>query len=249
VNVEAYSERLHLWARASGFVVEQYGRIGDIELPVLLREAGADPAPSVYLSAGVHGDEPAGPMAVLELLKRKLLPTSAGLTVFPLVNPEGLIRGTRGNAEGIDLNRDYGFANRAMETRAQLEWIGDQRFDLVICLHEDSDGEGFYVYAHDEEGHAVEYATLALEAARPYTGIDPREEIDDMPARNGHMRPPPEVVDRNRADLPEALRLFFHHGPRLTITTETPSGFAITDRVEAQCAAVTAILDRFLAGD
>jgi predicted deacylase len=247
VNVEAYSERLHACARASGFVVEKYGRIGDFDLPVLVREGDVDPAPSVYLSAGVHGDEPAGPIAVLELLKRKLLPGSARLTVFPLVNPEGLVRRTRTNAEGIDLNRDYGFENRSVETRAQLDWIGDQRFNLVLCLHEDSDGEGFYVYTHDEQGHAVEYATLALEAARPYTGIDPREEIDDMPARNGQMRPPPEVVDRNRTDLPEALRLFFHHGPRLTITTETPSGFAITNRVEAQCAAVSAILDRFLA--
>jgi hypothetical protein len=182
-------------------------------------------------------------MALLDMLRRKAFPEPLNLTLFPLINPTGLAAGTRENADGIDLNRDYGFEPASLETRSQVKWIGDQIFDLVICLHEDDDGEGFYIYSHVDEDSPHDYAELALEAARPWTGIDPRECIDDMPASNGRMMP---VIDKNREDLPEALRLHFHHGSRFTFTTETPSRQPIEKRIRAQCAVMEAILGTFL---
>ena len=99
MNTTAFSDRLEAAARKAGFTVSPYGKIGDIRLPVLTRHY-ADGAPEVYISTGVHGDEPAGPMAVLELLQRKSLPETINLTLFPLVNPRGLEAGTRENADG-----------------------------------------------------------------------------------------------------------------------------------------------------
>lgn len=245
VNTDAYNERLLAAARLAGFRAEIYGTVGKTALPVLVRASGGTGAPKIYLSAGVHGNEPAGPMALLELLRRRAFPEGLNYVLFPLVNPIGLTAGTRENGDGIDLNRDYGFAARSAETRAQLAWIGKKCFDLVICLHEDDDGEGFYLYAHFEEPAPHDYPALALEAAEPWTGIDPREEIDDMPARAGLMSPPESVLTRERTDLPEALRLHFHHGARFTFTTETPSRLNLTNRIGAQCAVVSAILNTF----
>ncbi|MEX0331068.1 MAG: M14 family metallocarboxypeptidase [Puniceicoccaceae bacterium] len=245
MNIEAYIDRLEAAAGRCGFTLSFYGQIGESGLPVLERQSAED-APQVYISTGVHGDEPAGPMALLELLRRKAFPDSANYTFFPMVNPTGLAAGTRENADGVDLNRDYGLTPVAEETRNQLEWIGQRQFDLCLCLHEDYDGEGFYVYAHEEATDPNDYAGIAIEAAAPHTGIDPREEIDEMPAKDGRMFPPMDVMDKSRQDLPEALRLLFHHGAKASVTTETPSCQPITQRIEAQCAVVQAILKAYL---
>lgn len=246
MHIENYSERITEAALRAGFRQTAYGRQGTVDLAVLERSAQDETAPAIYISAGVHGNEPAPPMAVLELLRRDALPRDAHYTIFPLINPDGLCAGTRENATGIDLNRDYGLQPLAPETRAQLDWIGQRQFHLALCLHEDDDGEGFYLYSHNVDPDAPDYPGIAIEAARPFCGVDGRSLIDDMPARDGRMFPPESILDRNRADLPEALRLFFHHGTQVTITTETPSRMAITSRIAAQCAAVLAILEAFL---
>jgi hypothetical protein len=245
MRIEAFSDRLKDAAIRAGFGISYYGQVGKYGLPVLERHA-AGSAPSIYIAAGVHGNEPAPPLAVLDLLRRDTLPHGANYTIFPLVNPAGLAAGTRENADGIDLNRDYGLAPRAYETKAQLDWIGQRQFDLTLCLHEDDEGQGFYVYSHDRDGKAADYSTIATEAAAPITGIDSRREIDGMPARNGRMFPPEDVMDQGRSDQPEALRLFFHHGARLTMTTETPSTQPVTKRIAAQCAVVEAVVKAYL---
>lgn len=244
MNVEVYLERLKEAARRAGFSLSTYGSIGEFTLPVLEREGSPD-APSVYISSGVHGNEPAGPMAVLDMLRRNAFPQAAHLTLFPVVNPEGLVAGTRENASGIDLNRDYSSAPKSYETRSQLEWIGERKFDLTICLHEDDDGEGFYIYAHVDADTKLDYEGIALAAAEPWTGIDPREVIDEMAADNGRMRPPADILKYFQDDLPEALRLHHHQGSRYTFTTETPSRFPIEKRIRAQCAVLESILEAY----
>jgi hypothetical protein len=245
MDTTAFTERLKDAARRAGFTYATYGEIGEVSLPVLTRKH-ADNAPEIYISTGVHGDEPAGPMAVLEMLRQKTLAPNANFTLFPLINPQGLEAGTRENVAGIDLNRDYGSEPVAYETRSQLEWIGECQYDVTLCLHEDYDGEGFYVYAHSLDKAGPDYGDLAIEAARPFTGVDGRTEIDEMPAKNGRMFPPIDVVDRNRKDLPEALRLLFSHGAKVSVTTETPSCQPITNRIQAQSAVVQTVISQFL---
>ena len=65
------------------------------------------PRPRIYLSAGIHGDEPAPPLALLALIESGALDKRAVWFLCPILNPDGLARGTRENAEGVDLNRDY----------------------------------------------------------------------------------------------------------------------------------------------
>lgn len=245
MNTTAFIDRLKEAAQRAGFTYATYGEIGEISLPVFTRHH-ADDAPEIYISSGVHGDEPAGPMAVLELLRKNALPTDANLTLFPMVNPNGLEAGTRENADGVDLNRDYGTEPVAYETRSQLEWIGSQNYHVTLCLHEDYDGEGFYVYAHSVDHDGPDFAQIAIDAATPFTGVDGRTEIDEMPARDGKMFPPIDIIDPNRPDLPEALRLLFRHNAQVSVTTETPSCQPITSRIQAQCAVVMAVIGEYL---
>jgi protein MpaA len=61
--------------------------------------------PRVLVVGCIHGDECAG-TAVVAALRR--LPTSDDLWLVPTLNPDGEVRGTRQNAHGVDLNRNFG---------------------------------------------------------------------------------------------------------------------------------------------
>ena len=85
-------------------------------LPHLLAETDAGPlvawerpgdGPRVYLSSGIHGDEPAGPLVLLDLMSGGFFTPDKHWLVCPALNPTGLAAGLRENAAGIDLNRDY----------------------------------------------------------------------------------------------------------------------------------------------
>jgi murein peptide amidase A len=66
-----------------------------------------DPSAPVTLVVGViHGTEPAG-LAVVSQLRHMRLPKGIHLWLVPTINPDGLAAGTRQNAHGVDLNRNW----------------------------------------------------------------------------------------------------------------------------------------------
>jgi len=64
----------------------------------------ARPTSRIYISAGIHGDEPAGPLAVRQLLQENAWPADVNLWLLPCLNPTGFRLHRRENAEGLDLN-------------------------------------------------------------------------------------------------------------------------------------------------
>jgi len=75
--------------------------------PVLLTRVGdADAARRVLVVGAVHGNEPAG-RAVVRELRRGAAPAGAQLWLIHDLNPDGAAAGTRQNARGVDLNRNF----------------------------------------------------------------------------------------------------------------------------------------------
>jgi len=202
---------------------------------------GADPgrvaARRVYLSAGIHGDEPAGPLAVRELFVRRCWPAALELCVCPCLNPTGMALNRRENAAGADLNRDYR-DRRTPEVRAHTAWLERQpAFDVVICLHEDWEAQGFYLYElnPDERPSAAEQVVAAVAEVCP---VDNSPVIDGRPARGGIIRPKVDLA--GRPDWPEAFYLQAHK-TRHGYTLEAPSDFPLAMRVAALMRAVGVI--------
>ncbi len=204
--------------------------------------AGQAEAGVLYVSAGIHGDEPAGPLALLELLREDEWPEKLTLVMFPLLNPEGYAVGSRTNRFGIDLNRDYR-ARAAVETQRHLACLDKLgRFATAVCLHEDWESAGVYLYEVLADG----LESWAGEVLAITDGYLPREratEIDGHPARDGVISYAAEEVSRqDRVDWPEAFWLTAKHTGRC-YTVETPSGAPLTQRVAAHQAAVRAICE------
>ncbi|MBX3746850.1 MAG: M14 family metallocarboxypeptidase [Verrucomicrobiae bacterium] len=213
------------------------------ELPVLTRaprHAGLC-APRLYFSAGIHGDEPAGPLAVLELLRQAIFPEDAWGWCCPCLNPTGLALNTRESAAGIDLNRDYREAH-APEVRAHIEWLRRQPlFDLALCLHEDWEAAGFYVYEVNS-ANQPSLAPAMVEAVRPVCPIDLSPVIDGRDAHQGIIRP--TLDPAMRPEWPEAFYLL-QNKTRLSYTLEAPSDYPLDTRVAALVAGVRAAFDTF----
>lgn len=207
--------------------------------PIMAWERPGMGAP-IYLSAGIHGDEPAGPLAALALLDCGVLPINRHCIVCPALNPGGLAAASRTNRLGLDLNRDY-FLRSSPEAAAHSRWIESRPVPcLFISLHEDWETNGFYFYeinlGEDNETRARDL----LEAVSPYFPPEPGPEID------GHdVRAPGWIFHQAEADLPdswpEAIWLA-KRGCPLSFTFETPSGAELTARVSAHVAGVRLLL-------
>jgi predicted deacylase len=213
-------------ARAAQFRVDQFGEAGGYPLLALTKRTPG-PRPRIYLSAGIHGDEPAPPHALLELIEAGAFDSRAVWFVCPMLNPVGLAGGTRANGDGIDLNRDYKDSKSA-EIRAHIDWLRRQpNFDLTICIHEDYESTGFYLYEQNPDGRPSLADTLVAAAAR-HCPIDMSPMIDEREAHGGIIRPVGDPLEREK--WPESIYLRANH-TRLAYTVETPSSLPLAQRV------------------
>jgi protein MpaA len=64
----------------------------------------AGPGPRILVVGCIHGNEPAG-IAIVRALERTH--PKADLWLVSVLNPDGLAAGTRQNAHGVDLNRNF----------------------------------------------------------------------------------------------------------------------------------------------
>jgi len=81
--------------------------------------------PRTLLVVGcIHGDEPAG-MAITSALVRAGAPPETEIVVVPTVNPDAcLVRHTRQNAHGVDLNRNFPSNWARIGRRGSYQWSG-----------------------------------------------------------------------------------------------------------------------------
>ena len=202
------------------------------------RRPGARATRRVYISAGIHGDEPAGPLAALELIRQNKWPDDIDVCLLPCLNPSGFVLNKRENSEGMDLNRDYRHL-KSEEVRAHVAWIDRQPdFDVTLCLHEDWESNGFYLYELNPD-QRTSYAHGMIEAVSAVCPIDLAQEIEGRPAQGGIINP--SIDPNSRPEWPEAFYLL-HNKTRLSYTLESPSDFPLPTRVAALVAATRAVL-------
>lgn len=242
-DVQSYMEKVDRLMLGAGAVSEVYGEVDGFELVGydLLREG----YPVVYISTGMHGDEPAGPESLLSLLEGGLLDRRLSFHLCPMLNPTGCAAGTRENAQGLDMNRDY-FHKQSSEVRGHVGWLERRDPELFISLHEDWESEGFYYYEINlGEDNPARYEYLAEEI----TGFMPLEEgqvIDEHEVRRRGWIYHDAESDEMEC-WPEAIYMA-KKGCALSFTLESPSALEMSKRVGVQLVAVWGVLDYIYGG-
>ena len=221
--------------------MQPFAGAGGFEL-YYMTPAKQRPGPVLYLSAGIHGDEPGATEGLIAWAEgsRDFL-RGYQTMIFPCLNPWGLCHNNRLDSRGRDLNRCY-HENRVPQVAAHKKLLRGRRFHLAVALHEDYDAPGMYVYEIPNSKPYLAESILAL--GSHHVPVDPRKRIEGRPARSG--------VERKtiRPDLlpghPEAFFLHFYCADR-TLTVETPSEFCLDQRVAAHGAGLQAVESAFLA--
>lgn len=202
--------------------------------------------PLVYLSAGIHGDEPAGPLALLELMREGAFVDDLSWAVVPMLNPDGLNAGIRENATGVDLNRDY-LLQETVEVRGHVGWLESMPVpDVFVSLHEDWEPGGFYLY---EIRHGEEQSEVTLGVLEEARGVFP---LESGPRIDGHeVREAGWIfhgVDPDEPEgWPEAIFLS-HRGCPLSYTLETPSRAPLEERVMCHRNVINRLISSLLQG-
>lgn len=193
---------------------------------------------TLYLSAGIHGDEPAGPLAIATLLAENVWPDTVDIWLCPCLNPSGLQLNTRENALGVDLNRDYRHL-LAPEVEAHIGWLRNQPdFDVTICLHEDWEANGFYLYEVNPD-RRPSFAKQIVQSVDPLCPIETAATVDGWELKEGIIRP--DIDPLQREQWPEALFLIMNK-TRLAYTLEAASDFAMQTRVQVLVSGVRTVL-------
>ena len=242
IDIRAVLREVETAAQTHGWTSETFGQQGEFNLLALhrapLSTINHQPSTRIYLSTGIHGDEPAGPLAGLRLLQENKWPAHAELWFCPCLNPAGFVLNRRENPDGKDLNRDYRHLETA-EVRAHITWLERQpQFDAYLCLHEDWEAHGFYLYEQNPDGKPSLAETI-IAFVQKVCPIDPSEVIEERSAKNGIIRP--NLDPRTRPEWAEAFYLIMHKS-RLGCTLEAPSDFPLSTRVNALVAGANAAL-------
>lgn len=119
---------------------------------IVARRQGPATAPKVLLLVGqMHGSEPAG-RAVVGQVRLLAPPRDVQVWTISTMNPDGSVRGTRQNARGVDLNRNFPqgwlrtYTSRVYypgpaplsepESQTMVRFLDNLRPDLIVSLHQ-----------------------------------------------------------------------------------------------------------------
>ena len=121
--------------------------------PIVAVQIQDSPHRPVIAVGSIHGDESMGLKVVERLRNSPDIPEGLNLWVIPTVNPDGLAASTRGNARGVDLNRNFATndwrivgqgsekysgatAASEVETQAVQQFVLEQQPLLVVWWHQ-----------------------------------------------------------------------------------------------------------------
>jgi murein peptide amidase A len=236
-------ERWRAVARKTGISFRRIVRADGFDVFALITPALRG-AGGIYISAGIHGDEAASTEGLItwaEAQGKRL--AKLPLLLLPCLNPWGLVANRRSDASNIDLNRSFHLEDIPLIS-AVKQLVAPYQFSASLMLHEDYDGEGVYLY----EVQRVQpyWGEALLHAAGAHLPIDPRLRIEGRRVIKGIHRRRLDHRRFARIGYPEAIWLHQEHSAR-TFTVETPSEFAIEQRVAAQVAMLEETVRRAVA--
>lgn len=153
--------------------------------PIRMRRLGNGPRKVIWIG-GIHGDEPEGKVATEQLPQAFTdagLVSSVTLLLIEDLNPDGRAADTRGNANGVDLNRNFpaddfdssnpdfgGSPLSQPEALALHDLVVAQRPALVLVAH-GWRGESFINFDGPADVIASSFAKLSGMTYKPSTAL------------------------------------------------------------------------------
>lgn len=195
--------------------------------------------PTVFISAGIHGDEPAGIHAVIRFLNNDLhrYVDRFNFVVFPCLNPTGFDAGMHNTASGMNINDHFGKQSDDVVVRAIETKIKSFAPSVVLSfdLHEDNSGDQLGCYVYEMISKTTDHiAHRVLEVLAP-TDICQQPEIYGETNTNGVIE---QNVDESQTALGGLHGYLKAHGAQHVMVIETPSAWPLEKRIQTQLAMI-----------
>ncbi len=231
-----YIRRLKRICLFRGIPLEEIGKVGR-KRKFPLYKIILNPAAkiTVCFSAGIHGEEISGPLAVLKFLKKYKWSSfnNVRIIIFPVVNPTGFNSRKRLNYRGINLNQSFFSRPIPKEDRIVYDEIKKENIFFFHSLHEDSDEESTYLYCFEKKPEKIyrKITYLQKKFFKLKKGIDD----DGTPIINGQLI--------NKFDKSFESKLFQRRKTKYAVCTETPMKKILKKRIALNIRIMNLILD------
>jgi predicted deacylase len=221
--------------------------------------------PRIILSAGIHGEEPAGVYALLEFINREIFNYLEyfSFLILPCINPYGFVRGVRFGSDVSDLNRSFDNAPGPAEAAAVKDLL--RRFPgpyrLAFDFHETDTympkganpsveiiPAGVYMYETTRNGRPVLGPKILRGLRNSGYHVSQRAMVYGAECRNGLIyTPSPDKPDYPA--LPEFngtldWYLFKNSHTDHFLATETPTAWPLKQRIAVQKKALIQALNQ-----
>jgi protein MpaA len=230
---------------ARGWRLKQAGEVWGYPFFCLERRVSRA-APTVLLSGGMHGEEPAGVEGVLRWLERDAWARwPVNWLVLPCINPYGWERNRRSNAQRRDINRQFRDTTGCPEAELIKRLVAGRRFLFSMEFHEDVDASGYYLYELRRQPPFIGEKVLAAVAALVPPSREPVIDGHEATAAGLIRRDASHQALRRRRRWPMAYYLFMHCTDHV-LGSETPVHPPLPLRATAHNAALRAALAALL---
>jgi predicted deacylase len=208
----------------------------------LLTNRRTDAPRKLLIASGFHGEESAGPWAVLRVLETadSSLFARADISFIPLVNVSGFSTGTRFNTAGENPNRGFRAELDAVPPSAEGRLLLAQSAriaalgrDGVLACHEDIDVAGGYVYAYERTEAPGRLGVALRDANAQFFACHPDGVVDGCTVRDG-------IVFNHYDSSFESWAMTA--GATFAACTETPGLQPIEARIRAHAAMIEAFV-------
>lgn len=226
--------------------VRRVGEVWGCPFFAVHRTVSPPNAPTVLLTGGMHGEEPAGVEGVLRWLEGGAWSKwRVNWFVLPCINPYGWERNQRRNAQRYDINRQFRDASDSPEAKLIKRLVRGKRFLFSMEFHEDVGASGYYLYELRREPPFV--GEKILRAVRQVVGLNRDPVIDGNRATGRGLirRDASELAFERRQRWPMAFHLFLHCTGHV-LGSETAVHVSLERRAQAHNAALSAALNAVL---
>jgi hypothetical protein len=222
------------------FTLFTIGRIDSLDVYGVVINPKA--SKTICYTAGIHGNEIAGPFAVLNFLDEVIVPRNTKVLAIPLLNPHGFVQGTR-LAGRVNLNRQFNKSDPPKREAGFLQKVMEQHsVQFLHSIHEDCGADGFYLYYQSQK--IKQKCKKILEVAKEHIKIDTRSVIyGDKVESPGLI-----FVDEKSAKIAKNAKSFegwmFERGTDY-ICTEGPMNISAKKRVRCIATVMRFVIENF----
>ena len=227
-----YLEKLGFACRKAGARPEKIGLVNRMPVyKITLNPAGPV---TVAFSAGIHGDEIAGPWAILDFLKQYDRRDYPGIRIvlFPVASPTAFDKEKRYNYLDKELNLSFLGKRPPRECRILQKAMKREKPFFFHALHEDMRSNSFYLFNFERKKEKI-YRDLVRLAARFMPVNRSRRIIRDR-ATNGI------IINREDGSFEHWI---YRRGAPYSMCTETPGWQPLKKRAALSVTLMNRVLD------